>query len=251
MAGHSAWKNIKHRKAKQDAVRGRAWTKCSRAIIVAARQGGGDPNFNASLRLAIDEAKAANMPRDTIEKAVRKGSGDLEGVSYEPVRYEGYGPRGVAIIVDCLTDKVTRTAPELRTIFEKNGGNLAKPGAVAYSFESRGVLLVESAAGLDEDRLIELALEAGADDVESSEGGWQVTCAPAAFLQVKDAMTKAGIEPASAEVAMVPSTTVDLDDESAAQVQTLLDALEEHDDVQKVYSNAEIPDEIAARLAAG
>ena len=237
MAGHSAWKNIKHRKAKQDAVRGRAWTKCSRAIIVAARQGGGDPNFNAALRLAIDDAKAANMPRDTIEKAVKKGTGELEGVSYEPVRYEGYGPRGVAIIVDCLTDKVTRTAPELRTIFEKNGGNLAKPGAVAYSFESKGVLLVESSPSLGEDRLIEVALEAGADDVEGSEGGWQVTCAPASFLQVKDALAKAGIEPASAEVAMVPSTTVDLDEESATQVQSLLDALEDHDDVQKVWSN--------------
>lgn len=237
MAGHSAWKNIKHRKAKQDAVRGRAWTKCSRAIIVAARQGGGDPNFNASLRLAIDEAKAANMPRDTIEKAVKKGTGELEGVSYEPVRYEGYGPRGVAIIVDCLTDKVTRTAPELRTIFEKNGGNLAKPGAVAFSFESRGVLLVESGPTLSEDRLIEVALEAGADDVESSEGGWQVTCAPASFLQVKDALVRAGIEPASAEVAMVPTSTVDLSDEDAEPVQKLLDALEEHDDVQKVWSN--------------
>lgn len=238
MAGHSAWKNIKHRKAKQDAVRGRMWTKCSRAIIVAARQGGGDPGFNAALRLAIDEAKAANMPRDTIEKAIKRGTGELEGVSYEAIRYEGYGPAGVAIIADCLTDKPTRTAPELRTLFEKNGGNLAKPGAVAFSFESKGVILVESGPTVTEEQLMELALEAGADDVEAVEEGWQVTCAPTAFMQVKDAVVKAGIEPASAEVSMVPLSTVELDEEAAAAVQKLLDALEEHDDVQKVWSNA-------------
>lgn len=241
MAGHSAWKNIKHRKSKQDAVRGRAWTKCSRALIVAARQGGGDPNFNSALRLAIDEAKFANMPRETIEKAIKKGSGDLEGVSYEPVRYEGYGPGGVAIIADCLTDKITRTAPELRTLLEKAGGNLAKPGAVAFSFESKGVLLVEgggsTTATLNEEQLMELVLESGADDIQGSESGWEITCAPTAFLQVKDALTKAGITFASAEVAMVPTNTVEVDEATAARVIKLIDALEDHDDVQRVWSN--------------
>jgi YebC/PmpR family DNA-binding regulatory protein len=238
MAGHSAWKNIKHRKSKQDAVRGRIWTKCSRAIIVAARQGGGDPGFNAALRLAIDDAKAANMPRETIEKAVKKGTGDLEGVSYEAIRYEGYGPGGVAIIADCLTDKPTRTAPELRTIFEKNGGNLAKPGAVAFSFESRGVILIEGAAATDDEGLLGLVLEAGAEDLESSESGWQVTCAPTHLIAVRDALVKAGIEPASAEVALVPMSTVTVDESNEPAVQRLLDALEDHDDVQKVWSNA-------------
>ncbi|HMN95355.1 MAG TPA: YebC/PmpR family DNA-binding transcriptional regulator [Phycisphaerales bacterium] len=245
MAGHSAWKNIKHRKARQDALRGRAWTRCARAIIVAARNGGGDPTFNPSLRLAIDDAKAENMPKDTIEKAIRKGTGDLDGVSYEQVRYEGYGPGGVAIIVDCLTDKSSRTAPELRTIFEKNGGNLAKPGAVAFSFEATGVLLVEAAAGLDEERIIEVALEAGADDVEGSEGGWEIRCAPPALVQVKDGLARAGVEALSAEVAMVPMNTVAIDEGAAATVQRLLDALEEHDDVQKIWNNAELPAEVA------
>jgi len=239
MAGHSAWKNIKHRKSKQDAARGRIWSKCSRAIIVAARQGGGDPGFNAGLRLAIDEAKAANMPRETIEKAVKKGTGDLEGVTYEAIRYEGYGPGGVAIIADCLTDKPTRTGPELRTIFEKNGGNLAKPGAVAFSFESRGVILVENSGELDEERILELVLEAGADDLEASEGGWQVTCTPPSLIAVRDALVKAGVAPISAEVAMLPMNTIALDESIEPTVQRLLDALEDHDDVQKVWSNAE------------
>lgn len=246
MAGHSAWKNIKHRKAKQDKVRGRAWTKCSRALIVAARNGGADPNFNPSLRLAIDDAKAANMPRDTIEKAVKKGAGDLEGVSYEQVRYEGYGPGGVAILVDCLTDKITRTAPDLRVVFEKNGGNLAKPGAVAFSFESKGVLLFErgatdsSGTPIEEDRLMELALEAGAEDVVGSENGWEITSTPAEFLRVKDALGRSGLEPASGEVAMLPLTTVACDEAQSAAVQKLLDLLEENDDVQKVWHNAEL-----------
>jgi len=241
MAGHSKWKNIRHRKARQDAVRGKAWTRCSRAIIVAARTGGGDPAFNPSLRLAIDEAKAANMPKDTIETAVKRGSGDLEGVSYEPARYEGYGPGGVAIIIDCLTDKPTRTAPEMRTLFEKNGGNLAKPGAVAFGFDARGIVLIEANDGLTEERVMELALEAGAEDVEGSDGGWEVTCPPAAFLSVRDAFTDAGIEPISAEVAMVPQTSVACTGEIAEQVQRLLDVIEEHDDVQKVWSNADLP----------
>lgn len=248
MAGHSAWKNIKHKKAANDAKRGKVWSKCSRAIIVAARNGGGDPKFNTTLRYAIDEAKAANMPKDTIEKAVKKGTGDLEGQRYETVRYEGYAPGGVAMIIDCLTDNLNRTASEVRMIFDKSGGNLAKPGAVAFGFGSRGMILIE-AGKVGEDRLMELALDAGADDVAEADGGWQVTTEPSEFLKVKDALEAGGVEMASAEVTMVPQNTVECDEAAAAKVMKLVDALEDHDDVQKVYHNADIAEEVMAKLA--
>lgn len=244
MAGHSKWANIKHRKARQDAVRGRLWSKCSRAIIVAAKNGGGDPTTNLTLRYAIDEARSANMPKDTIEKAVKKGSGaDADSANYDEIRYEGYGPSGVAVIVDCLTDNVNRTAPEMRKLFEKHGGNLAKPGAVAFGFTPKGVILIE-ASKVDEERMMELALEAGADDVTEAGGAWEVTCEPAHFLGVKDAIVNAGVEPDSAEVTMLAVNTVACDAATAAKVLRLIDAVEEHDDVQKVYSNADIPDEV-------
>jgi len=243
MAGHSKWANIKHRKARQDAVKGKMWSKCSRAIIVAAKNGGGDPAANLTLRYAIDEAKACNMPRDTIEKAVKKGSGELDnGEVYEEIRYEGYGPSGVGVIVDCLTDKTTRTAPELRKIFEKSGGNLATTGSVSFGFERRGIFLIEEDA-TTEDALMELALEAGADDVVHSEGGFEVTCEPTHYGAIRDALEAAGIEPAGAEISFVPQTTVDCDASTGAKVLRLIDALEDNDDVQKVYHNAEIPDE--------
>lgn len=246
MAGHSKWANIKHRKARQDAVRGRAWSKCSRAIIVAAKNGGGDPNMNLTLRYAIDEAKAVNMPKDTIEKAVKKGSGELgDGANYEEIRYEGYGPGGVAIIVDCLTDNVNRTAPEMRQLFEKAGGNLAKPGAVAYGFSSKGLFLIE-AGKVTEEKLMEIAIEAGAEDVVESDGAWEVTTEPADFLTVKEALEKAGIEPDSAQLTMIPANTVVCNTRIGERVLRLLDAIEENDDVQKVYSNADIPDEVMA-----
>jgi YebC/PmpR family DNA-binding regulatory protein len=246
MAGHSAWKNIKHKKAANDKKRGKVWTKCSRAIIVAARAGGPDPAFNVSLRYAIDEAKAANMPKDTIEKAVKRGAGGVDSDAYVPVRYEGYGPGGVAIIVDCLSDNANRTAPEMRTIFQKHGGNLAKPGAVAFGFAPRGVLHIESGR-IAEDRLMELALEAGADDVVEEEGAWKVTCEPTRFLQVKEAIIAAGVEPAAAELTMIPQATVACDEASGQTVMRLIEALEDHDDVQKVFSNADIPDAVLAR----
>lgn len=246
MAGHSAWKNIKHRKAAVDAKRGKIWSKLSRAIIVAARQGGGDPKFNFALRYAIDDAKAANMPKDTIEKAIKKGTGELEGQTYENVRYEGYGPGGVAIIVDCLTDNLTRTAPEMRVVFEKQGGNLGKPNSVAFGFAAKGIILID-AAKVSEDRLMEIAIEAGAEDVTKSEGGWQVTTEPTDFLAVKDAIAAAGIEMVSAELTMVPSMTVAPDVETATKILKLIDALEDNDDVQKVHHNAELPDEVMAR----
>src|SRR5262245_5310065 len=248
MAGHSAWKNIKHKKAAADAKRGKIWSKCSRAIIVAARNGGGDPKFNTTLRYAIDEAKASNMPKDTIEKAVKKGTGETEGVKYESVRYEGYGPGGVAMILDCLTDNLNRTASEIRLIFDKAGGNVGKPGSVAYTFSSKGVILIETEK-VSEDRLMELALEAGGEDVVQADGGWQVTTAPADFLKVKDAIIAAGIETASAEVSMLPQNTVECDATLAGKIMKLIDALEDHDDVQKVFSNADIADEVMARLS--
>ncbi len=246
MAGHSKWANIKHRKARQDAVRGKLWSKCSRAIIVAAKAGGGDPEMNLSLRYAIDEARSANMPKDTIEKAIKKGSGAAgEGANYEGVRYEGYGPGGVAIIVDCLTDNLNRTAPEMRTIFEKYGGNLGKPGAVAFGFSAKGLIVIE-ASKVAEETLMEIAIEAGADDVVESGGAWEVTCAPADFIGVKEAIIAAGIEPDSAELTMIPASTIDCNARTGVKVLRLLDAIEEHDDVQKVYSNADIPEEVMA-----
>ena len=245
MAGHSAWKNIKHKKAANDAKRGKVWSKCSRAIIVAARNGGGDPKFNTTLRYAIDDAKAANMPKDTIEKAVKKGTGETEGARYESIRYEAYGPGGVALIIDCLTDNLNRTASEIRLLIDKHGGNMAKPGAVAFSFSSKGVIYIESAK-VSEDTLMELALEAGAEDVTLSDGAWQVTTEPADFLKVKDALTAAGIEPASAEVTMLPLNTVQADSTLAPKVMKIIDALEDHDDVQSVSHNAEIPESVMA-----
>ena len=243
MAGHSKWANIKHRKARQDAVKGKAWSKCSRAIMVAVKNGGPDPESNLTLRYAIEDAKAVNMAKDTIEKAIKKASGEgNDGVTYEEVRYEGYGPAGVAIIVDVLTDNVNRTAPEMRKLFEKGNGNLAKPGAVAFGFTSSGIILIES-ENATEDDLMEVALEAGANDITSSEGGFEVTCEPTDFLTVKQAIESADIAMVSSEVTMVPSTTVDCDVDTGGKVLKLLEALEDHDDVQKVYSNADIPEE--------
>ncbi len=243
MAGHSKWANIKHRKARQDAVKGKAWSKCSRAIMVAVKNGGPDPETNLTLRYAIEDAKAVNMAKDTIEKAIKKASGEgNDSVTYEEVRYEGYGPSGVAIIVDVLTDNVNRTAPEMRKLFEKGNGNLAKPGSVAFGFTSSGIILIESEQTTEDD-LMEVALDAGANDITSSDGGFEVTCEPTDFLNVKQAIEGAGIAMASSEVTMVPSTTVDCDVDTGEKVLRLLESLEDHDDVQKVYSNAEIPEE--------
>lgn len=247
MAGHSAWKNIKHKKAANDKKRGKIWSKCSRAIIVAARNGGGDPKFNTTLRYAIDDAKASNMPKDTIEKAIKKGTGETEGARYESVRYEGYAPGGVALIVDCLTDNLNRTASEIRMIFDKHGGNLAKPGAVAFGFASKGIIHIESSK-ISEDRLMEIALEAGAEDVTETDGAWQVTTEPADFLKVKDALANEGVELANAEVTMQPLNTVHCDEVQAAKVMKIVDALEDHDDVQKVYSSADIDEQVMAKL---
>ena len=237
MAGHSAWKNIKHRKAAVDAKRGRIWSKLSRAIIVAARNGGSDTKFNATLRLAVLDAKAANMPRDTIEKAIKKGAGEIDGERFESVRYEGYGPGGVAIVVEALTTNVNRTAPEIRAIFDKHDGKLGVPGSVSFLFSQKGVLLVGSEA-VSEDRLMELAIEAGAEDVVRMDEGFEVTTEPAQFGAVREALEQAGIATESAEVAFVPTSPHEVPAAAVPTVEKLVDALEEHDDVQKVHTNA-------------
>ena len=242
MAGHSKWANIKHRKARQDAVKGRAWSKCSRAIMAAVKQAGPDPDMNLKLRYAIEDAKSVNMAKDTIEKAIKKASGEgSNGASYEEIRYEGYGPGGVAVIVDCLTDNVQRTAPDLRRAFEKHGGNLAKQGAVSFGFQTRTVVIVDG-TGVEEDQLMEIAMEAGADDITSEGGMWEVTGQPGDFIALKEAIEAAGIKPTSAEVTMIPDTMVDCSVEAGKKVLRMLDAIEEGDDVQKVYTNADIPE---------
>ncbi len=236
MAGHSHWANIKHKKAAVDAKRGKAWSKLVKAIMVASKHGGPDPNGNVSLRFAIIEAKAANVPKDTIERAIKKGAGELGSDNFEAIRYEGYGPSGVAVIVDALTDNRARTAPDLRAIFSKYGGNLGSTGCVGFLFEHKGLIAIEEGK-VDEDRLMEVAIEAGATDVDHEEGGWIVTTAPTDFAAVKDALDGAGIETASAELTLDPMNTVAISADDATKVAKLIDALEDNDDVQKVYTN--------------
>ena len=247
MAGHSKWANIQHRKKAQDAKRGKLFTKLIREITVSARAGGGDPDANPRLRTAIDKALGANMTKDTVERAVKRGSGELDGENYEEVRYEGYGPGGVAVMVDCLTDNRNRTVSEVRHAFTKTGGNLGTDGSVAYLFSAAGVLSYPP--GSDEDRIIEHALEAGAEDViENDDGSVDVLTAPEQFLAVKDAMVSADLAPEHAEVTMRPANTVDLELEDAEKVMRLVDMLEDLDDVQDVYSNADFSDEVMAQL---
>ncbi len=247
MAGHSKWANIKHRKAGQDALRGKLFTKILREINVAAKSGGGDPATNPALRTAIDKGLGANMKRDTIDNAIKKATGSLEGVNYEDVRYEGYGPGGVAVMVDCLTDNRNRTVAEVRHAFSKAGGNLGTDGSVAYLFSKVGI--ISYAGPVDEDALIEAALEAGADDViANDDGSVDVMTAPENYLQVKDAMIAAGFQPDNAEVTMQAATTTELDAETAEKMMRLIERLEDLDDVQNVYSNADISDEIMEGL---
>ena len=239
MAGHSKWANIQHRKGRQDEKRGKVWTRIIREIMVAARQGGGDPNMNPRLRLAIDKAKAANMPADTVKKNVDKATGNLEGVSYEEIRYEGYGIGGAAIIVDCMTDNRVRTVAEVRHAFSKYGGNLGTEGSVAFQFRHVGQLVF--APGTSEDKVMEAALEAGAEDViTDDDGAIEVLTAPPEFEVVKDALEKAGLEPDVAEVTMRAENTIELTGEDATRMQKLLDVIEDLDDVQEVYHNAEM-----------
>ena len=237
MAGHSKWANIQHRKGRQDEKRGRIWTRIIREIMVAARQGGGDMDANPRLRLAVDKAKAANMPADNIKRNIDKATGNREGVSYEEIRYEGYGIGGAAIIVDTMTDNHVRTVADVRHAFSKHGGNMGTEGSVAFQFKHVGQLIF--APGADEDKIMEVALEAGADDViTDDDGAIEVLTAPSSFEAVRDALQAAGCQPEVAEVTLRPENTIDLDPDSAAKMQKLLDVLEDLDDVQEVYHNA-------------
>ena len=237
MAGHSKWANIQHRKGHQDEKRGKIWSRVIREIMVAAREGGGDIAANPRLRLAVDKAKAANMPADTVKRNIDKATGNVDGASYEEIRYEGYGIGGAAVIVDCLTDNRTRTVAEVRHAFSKYGGNLGTDGSVAFLFKHCGQFVF--APGTAEDKVMEAAIEAGAEDVSSDEdGAIEVVCAPADYAVVRDAFTKAGLEPDLAEVTMKPLNDIALAGEDGARMQKLLDALENLDDVQQVYTNA-------------
>jgi YebC/PmpR family DNA-binding regulatory protein len=237
MAGHSKWANIQHRKGRQDEKRGAAFSRLAKEITVAAKMGGGDPGFNPRLRLAVDKAKAVNMPKDKIDNAIKKGTGELEGVSYEEARYEGYGIGGSAVIVDCLTDNKTRTVADVRHAFSKYGGNMGTDGCVAFQFKHCGVLVF--APGTSEDALMEAALEAGAEDVLSNDdGSIEVVTAPYEYTSVKDALEKAGFKAEFGEVTMKPQNETELSGDDAQRMQRLLDALESLDDVQEVYTSA-------------
>ena len=237
MAGHSKWANIQHRKGRQDEKRGKVWTKLIKEITVAARLSGGDLNANPRLRLAVDKAKDANMPNDNVQRAISRGTGTLDGVNYEEIRYEGYGINGAAVIVDCMTDNRTRTVAEVRHAFSKHGGNMGAEGSVAFLFKHCGQLLF--APGTNEELLLELALDAGADDVIThADGSLEVTTAPFEFTKIREILESAGLKPELAEVSMRPETDVDLDTNQSEAMQKLLDALENLDDVQSVYTNA-------------
>jgi YebC/PmpR family DNA-binding regulatory protein len=237
MAGHSKWANIQHRKGRQDEKRGKVWTKLIKEITVAARLSGGDLNANPRLRLAVDKAKDANMPNDNVQRAISRGTGTLDGVNYEEIRYEGYGINGAAVIVDCMTDNRTRTVAEVRHAFSKHGGNMGAEGSVAFLFKHCGQLLF--APGTNEELLLELALDAGADDVIThADGSLEVTTAPFEFTKIREILESAGLKPELAEVSMRPETDVDLDTDQSEAMQKLLDALENLDDVQSVYTNA-------------
>jgi YebC/PmpR family DNA-binding regulatory protein len=239
VAGHSKWANIQHRKGRQDEKRGKVWTRCIREIMVAARQGGGDLSINPRLRLAVDKAKAANMPADTIKRNIDKATGNLEGVTYEEIRYEGYGIGGAAILVDTMTDNKVRTVAEVRHAFSKYGGNMGTAGSVVFQFKSVGQLIL--APGTNEEKVMEVALEAGADDViVDADGAIEVLTAPGDFEAVKIALETAGLKPEIAGVTMRPENTIELSGEDAARMQRLIDVLEDLDDVQDVFHNAEI-----------
>lgn len=248
MAGHSKWANIKHRKAAQDAKRGKVFTKHIREITVAAREGGGEVEANPRLRIAVDKALSANMTRDTIDRAIKRGTGDLEGVSYEDIRYEGYAPAGIAVLVECSTDNKNRTVAEVRHAFNKYNGNMGTEGSVAYMFERIGVITMP--AGSDEEALMELVLDAGAQDIETHDDGTvEITCPAEDFNAVVNILIEAGMEPESSEVVQRADNDIALSEEDAEKVIKLIDALEDLDDVQDVFTNAEFPESMFAQEA--
>ena len=241
MAGHSKWANIKHRKAAQDAKRGKVFTKHIREITVAAREGGGDVDMNPALRIAVDKALGANMTRDTIERAVKRGTGDLDGVNYEDIRYEGYGPCGVAVLVECSTDNKNRTVAEVRHAFSKYNGNMGTDGSVAYMFDKLGVILMSE--GADEDSVMDVVLDAGADDVIThDDGSIEINCAPKDYVGVISALNDAGMEMESSEIVQRAANEIALSDDDSEKVMKLIDALEDLDDVQDVFTNADFPE---------
>jgi len=242
MSGHSHWATIKHKKAATDAKKNKAFSKVSRLIIIAARHGGGDPAGNLKLQYAIEAARAVNMPRDTIERAIKRGTGELEGVSFEETTYEGYGPGGVAIMIDALTDNKNRSASEIRKIFEASGGNMGTAGCVAFMFDRKGVVNV-AAAGVNEDQLMTDVLDTGADNMERAGDVFEITCAPPDFEKVKGALTKK-YKVESSEIGMIPKNWVQVDEDSGRRLLALMDHLEDNDDVQKTYTNFQLPESL-------
>lgn len=249
MSGHSKWSQIKRKKAKADIQRGKVFTKVIKEITIAARMGGGDPKGNAHLRVALENAKAVNMPNDTIKKAIQKGTGELPGVSYEEINYEGYGPGGVAIMAQILTDNKNRTASEIRYVFSKNGGNLGEVGCVSWMFEKKGFIQID-ADSIEEDDLMVIVLDAGAQDMKKEGKVYEITTAVEDFENVRKALADKSVEVVSAEISMLPVSTLRVEGKEAHQVLRLIEALEDHDDVQAVYSNFDIPEEIMETLSA-
>lgn len=248
MAGHSHWAGIKHKKAANDAKRGKIWSKVARMIMVAAKQGGGDPTMNLSLRYAIDKGKQANMPKDTIEKAIKKGTGELGSTDFESVLYEGYAPGGIAIMVDALTDNRNRTGPEIKKIFESRGGSLGNSGCVSYMFNKKGLIAIKTDA-IAENDLMEIALSAGADDMQTAGELYELTCDPDAYEELKKTLEEKQIPIEVSEISMVPDTNVPVtEQENAEKILNLMEAFEDHDDVQNVYSNFDISEEILEKV---
>jgi YebC/PmpR family DNA-binding regulatory protein len=245
VSGHSKWATTKHRKGAQDAARAKLFAKLIRQVEVAAREGGGDVNSNAALRTMFQKARDGSVPIDTIERAIKRGTGELDGVRYEAVTYEGYGPGGVAVLVECLTDNRNRTGAEIRSLFARSGGSMAEPGAVAWQFERKGRIEVD--AGIDEDRLMELATDAGAEDLATEPEGFEVTTAPQDLGSVREALEGSGVKVRSAELTMVPTSSIEIDDETEARkVLRLMDSIDDLDDVQNVHANFDMPDEVLA-----
>jgi len=249
MSGHSKWSTIKRKKAKEDQKRGKVFSRLAREIIVAARHGGGDPDVNARLRVAIQAAKVANMPADNIARAIKRGTGEMEGAQFEEVTYEAYGPGGVAMCIDVMTDNKNRTTPEIRHLLDKHGGSMAELGSVTWMFERKGMAVVDKAQATEE-QLMEAVLEAGADDLREAEDVFEIYCPPDQLANVTDALTAAAIEFASAEVSLVPKSVVPLEGKNAAKFVKLLEALEDHDDVQAVSANFDLPASVMEELAA-
>jgi YebC/PmpR family DNA-binding regulatory protein len=248
MSGHSKWSTIKRKKEATDQKRSKMFAKLLRAIEVAAREGGGNVEGNMTLASAVEKAREASVPNDNIERAIKRGAGELEGARYEEVTYEGYAPGGVAVLVEALTDNRNRTGQEIRHIFTKQGGSMGDPGSVAWMFQRRGVILVEKESAPDEERLLDIALEAGADDLADQESHWEITTEPSGFRVVSDALKAAGVNVVSAEITMQPNVSVPVEGSQARSVLNLIDALEDNDDVQEVYANFDIPEEVLAEV---